>query len=124
MLLSVRYRVAVLSLISLLLGDFFFTQMIYHSPAMKATISWLSRARLDCYPHGQGFMAATSWKLAGKVKDPWARLMVTILSSMGCLNTSSTRVPNSGNSSRNKTPRCAREISPGCGQFPPPTRPA
>ena len=23
---------------------------------MDATISWLSRARLDCYPHGQAFL--------------------------------------------------------------------
>ena len=33
-------------------------------------------------PQGQGFMTAMSWKLAGKVRLPWARLMVTTLSSM------------------------------------------
>jgi hypothetical protein len=33
--------------------------------------------------HAQGFMTATICKLAGKVNEPWARLMVTILSSTG-----------------------------------------
>jgi hypothetical protein len=47
--------------------------------------------------------------------------MVTTLSSIGWRMTSRTRLPNSGNSSRNKTPRCASEISPGLGIFPPPT---
>lgn len=42
-----------------------------------------------------------------------ARLMVTTLSSIGWRMTSRARVPNSGNSSRNRTPRCAKEISPG-----------
>ena len=32
---------------------------------------------------GQGFIAPTSKKLAGKVMLPWARLIVTILSSIG-----------------------------------------
>src|SRR3989339_1278928 len=66
-------------------------------------------------PQGQGFMAAINWKLAEKVSEPLARLMVTTLSSIGWRITSRTRVPNSGNSSKNKTPRCAREISPGLG---------
>jgi len=35
-------------------------------------------------------MAAMSWKLAGKVSEPWARLMVTILSSMGWRGSSMT----------------------------------
>jgi len=36
--------------------------------------------------------------------------------------TSSTVRLYSGNSSRNNTPLCAKEISPGCGYPPPPTR--
>ena len=36
--------------------------------------------------------------------------------------TSKTERLNSGNSSRNKTPLCAKEISPGCGLDPPPTK--
>jgi len=51
--------------------------------------------------------------LAGKVRVPWARLMVTTLSSMGWRITSRTRVPNSGTSSRKSTPWWARLISPG-----------
>jgi hypothetical protein len=74
--------------------------------------------------HGQGFIAAIRWKLAEKVSDPLARLMVTTLSSIGWRITSRTRVPNSGNSSKNKTPLWANEISPGFGIFPPPTKPA
>ena len=38
----------------------------------------------------------------------------------GCRITSSTVRLNSGNSSKNKTPLCANDISPGCG-IPPPT---
>ncbi len=74
-------------------------------------------------PQGHGFMAAINWKFALKVSEPCARLMVTTLSSMGWRMTSRTRVPNSGNSSKNKTPRCAREISPDFGMFPPPPAP-
>ena len=48
-------------------------------------------------------MAAINMKLAGKVSVPWARLMVTILSSMGWRSTSRTRIPNSGSSSRKST---------------------
>ena len=55
-------------------------------------------------PHGQGFIAATSWKFAEKVSEPFARLTVTTLSSIGWRITSRTRLPNSGNSSKNKTP--------------------
>jgi len=61
---------------------------------------------------------------AGNVSVPLARLIVTILSSNGCRSTSRTRPSNSGNSSRKSTPRCARLISPGRGQRPPPTNPA
>ena len=35
--------------------------------------------------------------------------------------TSKTVRLNSGNSSKNSTPLCAKEISPGCGIVPPPT---
>jgi cation transport ATPase len=41
--------------------------------------------------------------------------IVTILSSIGRRITSRTRVSNSGNSSRNRTPQYAKEISPGLG---------
>ena len=43
------------------------------------------------------------------------------LSSNGCRSTSSTFLLNSGNSSRNKIPLCAKLISPGWGKLPPPT---
>ena len=49
------------------------------------------------------------------------REMVMCRSSSGWRNTSSTPLLNSGNSSRNKIPLCARLISPGCGKLPPPT---
>ena len=55
-------------------------------------------------PHGQGFMAATNIKRAGKVSDPAAREMVTFPSSNGCRITSRVVRRNSGNSSRNNTP--------------------
>ena len=42
-------------------------------------------------------------------------------SSNGCRITSRTERLNSGNSSKNKTPLCDSEISPGCGYEPPPT---
>jgi len=48
---------------------------------------------LILYMNAQGFIAATKVKLAGKVRVPWARLMVTTLSSMGCRMTSRTRAP-------------------------------
>jgi len=53
-----------------------------------------------------------------------ARLRVTIPSSNGWRNTSSTFRRNSGSSSRNRTPPCARLTSPGRGDDPPPIRPA
>jgi hypothetical protein len=67
--------------------------------------------------HAQGFMALKNWKFAGNVSDPEARLIVTILSSIGWRSTSSTRIPNSGNSSRNKTPRWPQP-SPGIQRLP------
>ena len=49
------------------------------------------------------------------------REIVILLSSNGCRSTSSTFLLNSGSSSRNKIPLCARLISPGWGKLPPPT---
>ncbi len=69
-------------------------------------------------------MAATRMKSAGKVVLRKARLIVTRPSSSGWRSTSSVLRLNSGNSSRNKTPLWASEISPGWGVLPPPTRPA
>ena len=69
-------------------------------------------------------MAPTSIKFAGKVTLPWARLMDTVRSSKGWRNDSRAEWPNSGSSSRNRTPRWARVISPGLGKRPPPTSPA
>jgi hypothetical protein len=43
-------------------------------------------------------MAAISWKLAAKVSEPCAWMMVTNLSSIGWCSTSSTRMPNLGSS--------------------------
>jgi len=47
-------------------------------------------------------MAATNSKFAENVSDPFARLIVTTLSTIDWHITSKTRVANSGNSSRNK----------------------
>lgn len=69
----------------------------------------------------QGFIAATSWKRAGKSTRRAARAMLTCPVSSGSRSASSTRRSNSGSSSRNSTPWCAREISPGRGSPPPPT---
>ena len=69
-------------------------------------------------------MAPINIKLAGNVSVPALRAMVSCLSSIGWRSISSRRVPNSGSSSRNNTPRCASEISPGPGTLPPPTSPA
>src|SRR5664280_2248960 len=51
-------------------------------------VQWHSRERSLKYPQGQGFMAATSMKRAGKVSDMAARAMVTVPSSNGrqCYN--------------------------------------
>ncbi|OPY06194.1 MAG: hypothetical protein A4E67_01597 [Syntrophaceae bacterium PtaB.Bin038] len=76
------------------------------------------------YPQGQGFMAATSMNRDGKVAVTTERVIVTCPSSRGCRRTSSTLRLNSGSSSRNSTPLCARLISPGFGVWPPPTSPA
>ena len=50
-------------------------------------------------------IADISVKFAGNVTLPAARLTVTTRSSSGCRMDSSTECANSGNSSRNKTPR-------------------
>ena len=49
--------------------------------------------------------------------------MVITPSSSGCLSVSSVLRSNSGSSSRNNTPLCASDISPGRGILPPPIRP-
>jgi site-specific DNA recombinase len=80
----------------------------------------LDRGSLATKP--QGFMAATSWKRAGNSAWRAAREMVIVPDSSGSRSTSSTCRSNSGSSSRNNTPWCASEISPGRGWLPPPTR--
>ena len=64
-------------------------------------------------------------KLDGKQTVITERAMVTDPSSMGWRSISSTSRGNSGNSSRNRTPLCARLTSPGRGvPIPPPINPA
>src|SRR3989344_3020216 len=75
-------------------------------------------------PQGQGFEAPINMKRLGKVKVFLAREMVIFPSSMGWRKDSSTSRWNSGNSSRNNTPRCARVISPGRNGVPPPNKEA
>ena len=72
------------------------------------------------FPQGQGFIAATKIKFEGKIADPRAREIETILSSRGCLSASNTLFSNSGNSSKKSTPLCASVTSPGFGFAPPP----
>ena len=71
-------------------------------------------------PQGQGFMAQTSMNSHGKVCEPCTREMVTCPSSSGWRMDSMASRRNSGSSSRNSTPLCAREISPGRTFAPPP----
>jgi hypothetical protein len=63
-------------------------------------------------------------KRAGKLRLIAARAIVTMPSSSGCRSTSSTLRGNSGSSSRNSSPLCASETSPGRGIMPPPISPA
>ena len=56
-------------------------------------------------PHGQRFIAATSWKRAGNTARPPTRAMLTTPSSSGCRSASSAGRWNSANSSRTSTPR-------------------
>ena len=60
-------------------------------------------------------------KRAGNCSDPLARETVISPSSSGWRRFSRTERENSANSSRKSTPRCARLISPGFGNVPPPT---
>lgn len=64
---------------------------------------------------------ATNMKEQGNSTVYLARAMVIFLSSSGWRNTSSVFLLNSGSSSANSMPLCARLISPGCGVAPPPT---
>ena len=66
-------------------------------------------------------MEATSMNDAGKSIAIFALEIVTLLSSIGWRITSKAVLLNSGSSSKNSTPLCANEISPGCGLPPPPT---
>ena len=64
-------------------------------------------------PHGHGFAAATSVKRAGNSTEPPARVTTTRPSSSGWRSASTASRRNSVSSSRNSTPRCASETSPG-----------
>ena len=72
-------------------------------------------------PHGHGFMAATSWNRAGKIAARPTRAIATRPSSIGWRSASRTSRPNSGSSSRKRTPWSARVTSPGDRCGPPPT---
>ena len=65
------------------------------------------------WPQRHGFIAAISWTRAGKVTCALARATLTVPVSSGWRSESSTARWNSGSSSRNSTPRCARLTSPG-----------
>ena len=67
-------------------------------------------------------MAHTSMNRLGRVREPAALVIVTTPSSRGWRRVSMADLSNSGSSSRNSTPLCAREISPGFGTAPPPVR--
>lgn len=69
----------------------------------------------------QGFMAASNWNRAGKAACLAAREIVMRPVSSGSRSASSAARGSSGASSRNSTPPCASEISPGRGGDPPPT---
>ena len=73
--------------------------------------------------HGQPLHAATSIVRAGYVTARWPRTTTTEPSSSGWRRASRAARPNSGSSSRNRTPWCASVTSPGLGGTPPPTRP-
>ena len=63
-------------------------------------------------------------KRAGNDTLPSARVTVTRPDSMGWRMPCSTEGRNSGSSSKNRTPWCASDTSPGRGGVPPPTSPA
>lgn len=62
--------------------------------------------------HGHGFILAINIQLHGYVNVALTLLIVTFLSSNGALITSNVCLLNSGNSSKNNTPKCAKLISP------------
>jgi hypothetical protein len=72
------------------------------------------------YPHGQGLLMAMSIKFDGKVTFCCALEMIILLSSNGCLRDYKAYLLNSGISSKNSTPLCARLISPGFRLWTPP----
>ena len=59
-------------------------------------------------------------KLHGYVRDALTLDIFIIPSSKGPRSTSNVFLLNSGNSSKNNTPLCAKLISPGFGILPPP----
>src|ERR1700731_2288438 len=67
------------------------------------------------WPQGQGFIAASSEKRAGKTSRARARTTLIEPSSSGWRRASSVSRRNSGSSSRKRTPRWARLASPGAG---------
>ena len=82
------------------------------------------RRPLPRQPQGHGLVAATSWKSAGNTQRLPARDIATRRSSSTWRRDSRPRRSNSDSSSRNSTPWCARETSPGSGGLRPPSRPA
>ncbi len=75
------------------------------TPSFQTSDRWVTNP--------QGFIAAIKTKFAGKSMVNLALEIVTIWSSIGWRITSSTCRLYSGNSSKNNTPLCASEISPG-----------
>ena len=69
------------------------------------------------------FIAPNKMKLQGYFTELFEREITTSPSSRGCLKTSKTWRGNSIISSKNRTPLCARVISPGLGFVPPPIIP-
>ena len=67
-------------------------------------------------------MLATNMKEQGYSMVYLALLMVMWRSSRGWRSTSSVLLLNSGSSSQKSTPLWAKDISPGCGVEPPPTK--
>ena len=76
---------------------------------------------LPVRPQRHGFIAATNWNRAGKIAVRAARAIATRPSSSGWRSASRTSRPNSGSSSRKRTPWSARVTSPGASPGPPPT---
>ena len=92
---------------------------VYQTPRKQLIFSAEERVKL-----ARGAVASlpnVEVKSFGGLLVDFAREIVITLSSRGCRITSRTVLLNSGSSSRNNTPLCPREISPGCGNVPPPT---